>query len=63
MSWLPGYRHANQLKLFHPPQSTPRWQALPPEIRDGATNVLALMLRRHAARGVVPDDAEGTSDE
>ena len=63
MSRLPGYRHANQLKLFHPPQSTPRWQALPLEIRDGATKLLALMLRGHAASGVAPDDAEETSDE
>jgi hypothetical protein len=63
MRWSPGYRHANQLKLFHPRQKTPQWQGLPSEVRRSATKLLALMLRRHAAGRPVPDNAQGTSDE
>ncbi len=63
MRWSLGYRHANQLKLFHPPQRTPQWQTLPPEARQSATKLLALMLRQHAAGRAVPANEEGTSDE
>ncbi len=58
-----GYRHASQLKLFHPPQRAPQWQALSSEVRQRATKLLALILRRHAAGRGVPDNAKGTSDE
>ena len=63
MRWLPGYRHANQLKLFQPPQRTPQWQSLPPEVKQSTTKLLALMLRRHTAGRAVPGNTKGTSDE
>ena len=63
MSRSPRYRHADQLKLFHPPQKTPQWHTLPSEIRQSATKLLALMLRRHAVRGLVPGGAKGADDE
>ena len=63
MRWSLGSLHANQLKLFHPPQSPPHWQALPAEVRQSAKKLLAQMLRRHAAAHSVPVDAKGASDE
>ena len=59
----PGYRHVNQLRLFHPRQKRPQWQALPSEVKQSATRLLALMLRRHATAHAVLDNAKGTSDE
>lgn len=60
MRRLRDRRHFNQLDLFHPPQKTPQWQRLPLEVRQSATKLLALMLRRHAP---IRDEAEGVSDE
>jgi hypothetical protein len=61
MSRSPRYRHADQLKLFHPAQSTPQWQTLPPTVRQSATKLLALMLCEHAVGGLVAGDARRAS--
>ena len=63
MSWSPDYRHVDQLKLFHPPQKTPRWQTLPSDVRQSTTKLLALMLRQHAGGRAAPNSAKGTNDE
>ena len=39
-----------QFKLFHPPQKSPSWQALPPETRRKAVRLLAGLLREHFRR-------------
>lgn len=40
----------SQPTLFHPPQSRPRFQDLPPEIQDKTIRLLARLLRLQADR-------------
>jgi len=54
---------AAQLKLFHPPAKSPEWQALPPEVRQATTVLLARMLREHCANCPACESAEEVSDE
>lgn len=42
-------RGASQLPLFHPPIATPRWESLPPEVRQQILALLVRWLRVHAA--------------
>jgi hypothetical protein len=37
-----------QLSLFHPPQASIRWEALPKEIQQQSVGLLARLLRAHA---------------
>ncbi len=52
-----------QLKLFHPPAKSPEWQALPPEVRQATTVLLARMLREHRASCAACEGAEEVGDE
>ena len=54
---------AAQLKLFHPPATSPEWQALPPEVRQATTVLLARMLREHRASCAACEGAAEVSDE
>lgn len=52
MHKLPGTQHLAQLvqlKLFHPPLTSPHWTQLPQEIRQQTVQLLARLLREHRA--------------
>jgi hypothetical protein len=55
-------RRARQLPLFPPSRHEPSWESLPAEIRQQIEQLLARMLRGHAARSLgtapVGDDHE-----
>ena len=59
----PGRRHFNQLDLFHPPPRTPQWHRLPLEVRQSATKLIALMLRRHVSAHPIGEETKGVRDE
>jgi hypothetical protein len=54
---------ARQLKLFHPPSMSPRWEDLPREIRQQIVRLLAQLLREPVRRDSAPGQAKGVSDE
>jgi hypothetical protein len=53
---------ASQLPLFHPPVATPRWESLPPKVRQEALLLLVQWLRGHARDGA-QDANEEVHDE
>jgi hypothetical protein len=42
----------SQPTLFHPPQSRPSFQTLPPEVQEKTIRLLARLLRVHVDQGL-----------
>ena len=60
----PSYRHADQLNLFHPRPTVPKWHTLPAKVQQRVTRLLAQLLREHVTQRIVHgDNNKGTSDE
>jgi hypothetical protein len=53
----------SQPTLFHPPQSRPRFQALPQEIQDKTVRLLARLLRLQADRMLAAGAAQEARHE
>jgi hypothetical protein len=54
---------AVQLDLFRPLCPSPDWGALPAEVREKTTRLMARMLRQRKARDGLDRAAGGTDDE
>ena len=51
-----------QLKLFHPPITTPPWGSLPQEVRRHTVQLLARLLRAYS-RSLAKEPGEEVRDE
>lgn len=56
-------RSTDQLGLFHPQITTPRWSDLPAEARQQAVGLLARLLRMHRRDRLVEEPGPEARDE
>ena len=57
------WKEAEQLMLFDPPPTRPRWQQFPLEVKEEAIRLLMQALRDHLARCMRRRRKGGTADE
>ena len=63
MRTTPRSSRADQLTLFQVSPGGPRWEQLPPEVRQQTIRWLARMLSEHAEREMVSTSMQEASDE